>query len=95
MYLFFEKCKKSYYDNKLLDARIATEAALFATPANTKSEASRKTQQFRKFMDSLDFDKIINKKKLTVGKVKSMFSGLPIKIKGKQASETTAEGDSE
>jgi len=61
--LFYEKVKKEELDNQRRTAIILAQSFMFATPAQDKNSARSKSNNWKKFLDSLDWDKMINKNK--------------------------------
>jgi hypothetical protein len=81
VYLFYDKCRKSFYDEKKLDAQIALQAAVYAAPSYSKAGVSKKKRTWENFIKTLDYNTIKGSTKKTVGNFKSLFSKLGVKIK--------------
>jgi hypothetical protein len=81
VYLFYDKCRKLYYDEKKLDAYIALQSAVYAAPAYSKSDVSKKKRNWENFIKTLDYGSIVGKSNKTVGNLKSLFSKLGVRIK--------------
>lgn len=75
VYLFYEKAKKIEMDNHRMMAIIFGKAVYCMSPSYSKKEASTKSNEWKTFMDKLDFDKITKPK--DVGRMLSM-AGIPI-----------------
>lgn len=89
IYLFYEKCRKDELDKQRTNAIILAQSFIFATPAYDKSDARKKSQNWKKFLESLDWDKLVNKtgkslKGMSVGNLKGMLFGLKIPIEVKK-----------
>jgi len=61
--LFYEKVKKEELDNQRRSAIILAQSFMFATPAQDKNSARSKSNNWKRFLDSLDWDKMVNKRK--------------------------------
>lgn len=65
VYLYYEKCKKSEMENRFFSALIAGQAAVYGSPAYDQSGANKKSQHWKKFIDSFDWEKVLEKRKKT------------------------------
>jgi len=79
VYLFYEECCKAELDFRLSRAIDLTNCLIFASPPTSKSDVSRKKTQWRKFLDSLDWEKLQEKAKPKT--VEDLFKGLPVPIR--------------
>ncbi len=69
-------------DSNMIDAIIAGNAGVYASPAYSEKGAREKSNHWKKFIDSFDWDRAAQvKKQKTVGSVLVSFSKLNIKIK--------------
>lgn len=83
MYLFYDKCRKSFYNEKSLEAAIAAQANFYASPSYSKTDANKKKRTWNNFIKTLDYKSITSKaKNKTVGNFKTLFSKFGVKIKG-------------
>jgi len=81
VYLFYEECRKRELDQQKLEAIIMANAMFYAQPSYDRSAATKKQQNWKKFIDSFEWEKKNReRKKQTVGDVKRLFSsfGVPI-----------------
>lgn len=84
MNLFYEKqVKKELEDQKML-AIISAQAFSYATPASNRSEANRKNQAWKRFINSFEWDKIINNPTQTADGLLKMFGALGVPVKRKK-----------
>lgn len=79
VYLFYEKCKKRELDQQKLDAITLVNSVSYANPSHDQASARRKQQDWKRFINSLEWEDKPEKRQ-TVGDVKKMFSGLGIPI---------------
>ena len=82
IYLLYEKSRKYEIDSWRMQTVILVESLVATHPKGDKNDARQANIRFKKFMDSLDWDKIINKKdKMSKKEVKGAFSRAFIPIK--------------
>lgn len=77
--MLYEKCEKDILDKKRNDAIVLANALVYASPSNDKKDSSRKQQAWNKFINSLTYEKIIERK--DINKVKKEFLGLGLPVK--------------
>ena len=58
VYLFYEKRNKIQLDSYKMSAVIAAQALIYASPSYSQGDSSKKQQQWKKFMDSLEWERI-------------------------------------
>jgi hypothetical protein len=80
--LFFEKIKRNEMDSNMISAIIAGNASVYGSPAYSEKGAREKSNHWKKFVESFDWDRAARiKKQKTVGSVLGSFSKLNVKIK--------------
>jgi hypothetical protein len=83
VYLFYDKCRKSFYDSKKLDAFIIAQATRYTSPTYSRSDVHKKNKSWGDFIKTLDYESLKSKvTKKTIGTYRSMFSRFGIMIKG-------------
>ena len=75
---FFADIAEIDIDEKRFEAIIMANAAIVATPAETKTQASTKTRNWKKFIDSLDSKKLKKKLRKSPMDILSKVTEVPI-----------------
>lgn len=81
IYLFYEKCKKIEMASDKMNAIILSQAMSYTAPVYKSSDAHRKQRVWSRFLDSLDWEKVMKKADRTVKKFMKDFRNLKIPIK--------------
>jgi len=79
----YEKTLKEDMDRNKMNAIIAANAMAYATPAYDKKAAHSKQAAWRRFINSLTWERVMDPKKHTVGYFKNIFGASGVKIKEK------------
>lgn len=83
--MLYEKCLKYEMNKQRMDAIITANAAIYGSPSYSEKSAKSKQQHWRKFLDSLSWDKVTkSRRKKTIGEIRKTFGALGIKVKGQK-----------
>ena len=85
IYLFYEKSAKNRIDNNRFQAILLSNALLYTSPSYDRRDSYKKQQMWTRFLDSLDWEKIMerNKKKSKKELIRVFNSlGIPLAKKG-------------
>jgi len=85
--MFYERCLKIGLDSLRDTAIMTANSVAYASPAQTKKGAQDKHNSWKRYINSLDWETIINKSTKTIGGFLKMFSGLKIPTKAKSSDE--------
>lgn len=61
--MFYEKCRRDYLDTKRLHAITLAQALVYTNPSSDRSYIHKKQKMWEKFINSLDYDKLIAREK--------------------------------
>jgi len=75
----YEKCEIDILDDKRSNAVILANSMVYASPAHSKKDVSQKQRAWKKFMDSLNYEKLIKQKDKKEVKKQFLSIGLPVK----------------
>lgn len=79
VYLMYEKCVKEELDKRKLEAIIIANATSYSSPAYSKEGARSKQKMWQKFIDSLDWNRLVSiRKKQSPENVEKVFKGLKV-----------------